>query len=73
MPGALREGQHGPVTPPKDGQPPGWIVMCLDCGFSVDAHGASAPDAIQSVGPRHERTHKLIATAADYAAHPRYR
>ncbi len=72
-----------PVTPAlPDGTPPGWVVMCLSCGFAVDAHGAAADDAVKAVAPVHEPGHRLIATAVDYTqgmgektdqAHPLYR
>lgn len=72
MPGGVRHGQFTPVTPAKEGSPPGWVVACLDCGFSVDEHGASAEDTIQRVAARHDRSHKLIARAVDYMQHPLY-
>ncbi len=61
---------HEPVTPPIDGQPPAFVVACLEsgCGFAVDAHGLDANDAIASVAPSHAEGHHLIARAVDYTA-----
>lgn len=61
-----RQVQSGPIVPLKDGQPPAWVVACLDCGFSHDAHGRSADDAVKAVAPSHEPGHKLIARAINY-------
>ena len=66
MPGQLREGQHEPIEPLREGQPPGWIVSCLDCSFSHDEHGLTASDAIMACAARHENGHKMIARAMDY-------
>lgn len=65
--GDLRKGQYEPVTPMSGGKPPDWVVVCLDCGFSVDEHGTSAEDAIKAVAPRHESTHKLTARPVNYS------
>lgn len=72
MPGQMRQGQHAPIVPPRDGTPPGWIVVCLDCPFSHDTHGETASDAVQAVAPTHARTHRLIARPAAYTEHPLY-
>ncbi len=64
--GQPRQGQHEPITPMRAGQPPTWVVACLDCGFSVDEYGQTAEDALQSVAPRHEASHALIARPVDY-------
>lgn len=63
-----------PITSPKSGAPPAWVVACLDCSYSVDEHGLTGEDAVQTVNPRHAGgTHRLIARAVDYTAHPLYR
>lgn len=61
-----REILSEPITPLKDGQPPGFIVACLDCDFGVDAHGLTAEDAVKAVAPTHQKGHHLIATHVDY-------
>ena len=77
-----RESLHDPITPEKGGKPPGFIVACLDCEFSVDAHGLTAEDAVKAVAPRHEESHHLIARPVNYTTgygadkkdpHPLYR
>ena len=61
---------HEPIVPAIDGQPPAFVVACLEsgCGFAVDAHGLDANDAIASVAPSHAEGHRLVARAVDYAA-----
>ena len=66
MPGPLRQGQHMPITPPKNGTPPGWIVTCRDCAWAVDAHGETANEAVSSVRANHEPGHFLYAKMVDY-------
>ena len=75
-------GIDEPITPMEGGKPPGWVVMCLDCGFACDAHGLTGEDAVKAVAPRHESTHKLVAQAVNYLVgfgpqkdqpHPLYR
>ena len=63
-----REILSGPITPAVGGKPPAFVVTCLDCEFSVDAHGLSAEDAVKTVAPTHEPTHHLIAQPVDYTA-----
>ncbi|MES2211513.1 MAG: hypothetical protein V4515_15215 [Chloroflexota bacterium] len=69
-----RQFTSEPIVPLKNGQPPQWVVACLDCGFAHDAHGRSAWDAIASVAPNHQADHKLIAREVNYTAesHPLY-
>lgn len=62
----LRHVTHQPLTPRRDGQPPRFVVSCLDCGFSRDAHGQDAGDAVLAVAPSHDRTHRLTAQPTDY-------
>ena len=59
--------QHDPVTPLENGQRPTWVVACLDCEFSHDAHGAAAEDAIQALAANHQPGHRLIARPVDYS------
>lgn len=68
-----RHVEHEPITPAKDHMPPNFVVACLDCGFSVDAHGLAADDAVLSVSPWHAAGHQLIARAVDYSEHPLYK
>lgn len=77
-----RQIRYDPITPMRDGQPPGFVVSCLECGFSVDAHGATASDAVQAVAPSHDSRHHLIAQPVNYQTgygsaatdpHPLYR
>ena len=76
-----REILSEPITPAVDGKPPAYIVACLECEFSVDAHALTAEDAVKAVAPSHAPTHHLIARAVDYtqgygldktAPHPLY-
>lgn len=55
-----------PITPTVAGKPPQFIVACLDCEFSVDAHGLSEEDAVKAVAPSHAAAHRLIARPVDY-------
>lgn len=77
-----RQHSYEPLTPLKDGKPPGFIVACLDCDFGVDAHGLTAEDAVKAVALTHENSHHLIARSVKYTtgygtdkteAHPLYR
>ena len=68
MTGELRRGEYEPITPMQDGKPPDWVVVCLDCGFSVDEHGVTGEDAVKAVAPRHEHAHKLTARPVNYSA-----
>jgi hypothetical protein len=61
-----RQIQSAPIVPLKAGQPPAWVVMCLDCGWSHDAHGLGADDAVKALAPQHQEGHHLIARAIDY-------
>ena len=61
-----RQIESAPIVPLRNGQPPAWVVSCLDCGFSHDAHGLSADDAVRAIAPTHQEGHKLIARAVDY-------
>src|SRR5882672_8206067 len=64
---------HEPIVPAIDGQPPGFVVACLDCEFACDAHGLDAEDAVQSVVPTHASgQHRMIARPVSYAEHPLY-
>lgn len=76
-----REILSEPITPAVGGTPPAFVVACLKCEFSVDAHALSAEDAVKAVAPTHEPTHLLIARPVDYttgygtdktAPHPLY-
>lgn len=67
-PGKPREHQQEPIVPAKDGQPPAWVVSCLDCGFAHDAHGLTAGDAVKAIAPNHQDGHRLIARSIDYTA-----
>lgn len=73
-----RKVEHEPIVPVRDGKTPTWVVSCLDCAFSHDAHGAEAQDAIDSIAPRHQAGHKLIARSINYdegwptSGHPLY-
>ena len=58
--------QHEPIVPMKDGKPPGFVVACLDCEFSHDAHGLTAEDAVKAIAPAHQTGHRLIARPVDY-------
>lgn len=51
----------------REGVPPGWVVSCLDCPFSHDAHGLDANDAISTIAPSHQRGHRLHAQPIDYS------
>jgi len=77
-----RQHAYDAITPLKDGQPPGFIVACLDCDFGVDAHALTAEDAVKAVAPTHDERHHLIARPVDYTKghgpkqsepHPLYR
>ena len=58
--------QSEPIVPAKEGRPPAFVVACLDCEFSHDAHGLTAEDAVKSIAPSHQTTHRLIARSVDY-------
>ena len=65
---------HEPIVPAIDGQPPAFVVVCLEarCEFACDAHGLDAEDAVASVAPTHAAGHHLLAHRVDYTAHPLY-
>lgn len=65
--------EYAPIVPARQGHAPAFVVSCVDCGFSHDAHGDTAEDAISSVAPTHHAGHRLIAWTTDYATHPLYR
>lgn len=76
-----REILPEPITPAVGGKPPAFVVACLECGFSVDAHALTAEDAVKAVAPNHETTHHLIGRPVEYttgygldktAPHPLY-
>ena len=68
MPGQLRQGQHEPIVPMKDGKPPAWVVRCLEagCGFAHDAHGATPEEAAASIRATHVPSHTLYVEPARY-------
>ena len=72
MPGQLRQGQHEPIVPMRDGQAPGWVVRCRDCDFAHDAHGTTAAEAVNAVRPTHAPGHFLYAQMVTYTDHPLY-
>lgn len=57
---------HEPIVAKRGTTPPEWVVSCLDCGFSVDAHGVDGEEAVRAVAPSHDRRHTLLAVAMDY-------
>ena len=67
MLGSARQGTHLPITPERDGMPPGWSVECQTCPFKSDAHGRTKEEAEASVAAVHQAGHALWATAVDYA------
>jgi hypothetical protein len=73
MPGQLRSGVYEPVTPARLGLPPNFYVVCLTCGWAVDAFGSSALEALGSVVARHDRSHNLTARPVDYIDHALYK
>lgn len=62
-----RELHQEPITPLDDGKAPTWVVACLDCEFSCDAHGISGDDAVVAIAERHQKGHRLIARQIDYS------
>lgn len=64
--------QHEPIVPVRDGHAPTFVVSCLDCGFSHDAHGPTAEDAVVAIQPTHQVGHRLIAMPQNYSTHPLY-
>ena len=67
-----RQHHHEPITPKRAGAFPGFVVSCLDCAFSHDAHGLSAEDAVKALAPTHQAGHRLYAVPVDYSTHPLY-
>ena len=61
-----RQIEPGPIVPLKDGQPPSWVVRCLDCSWAHDAHGRSAAEALAAIGLQHQPGHRLTAQEIDY-------
>lgn len=67
-----RQVHHTPIVPATEAGPPAFVVACLDCEWSQDAHGADAGDAVRAVAPSHDRNHHLVARAVDYGSHALY-
>lgn len=65
-PGRPRHVKHEPIVAAQKGQPPAWVVSCLDCQFSHDAHGLDGAEAISTIAPTHQRGHRLVAQSIDY-------
>ena len=67
----IRHVHHAPIVPAADA-PPAFVVVCLDCQWSHDVHGADGEDAVRAVAPSHDRSHHLVARSVDYRSHALY-
>ena len=70
--------QSEPITPAREGTPPGWVVRCLECTFAHDVHASTVQEALDQGRALHPSHRGLMAQAVDYttgyktAPHPLY-
>lgn len=56
-----------PITPMKDGQPPGFVVSCLECTYAHDVHAETAEAAAAEIVARHANgKHRMTANPTRY-------
>jgi hypothetical protein len=56
-----------PITPRQDGKPPGFIVLCRDCGYAHDVHADTPEAAVAAISERHAGgQHRLVAAPTRY-------